>query len=306
MSFLDTIAVTATRQHGAITRAQLRAGGASDRNIRTLVDRGILARPRRGVYVLVGAPDVWLQRLSVAVLAAGPGAGASHRAASALLRLDDFRQGALDVCSPRWSRRTPGKARTHESMRLPSRDLTVVRGIAATTATRTLIDVGRFVAPGRLVRMMDDAVRRELTSYEELHQRLHELAASGRNGIVNARTALDRRPGGSTPPGSALESIVLDQLLDAELPTPVLQFPVECDGMTYLLDLAWPDQKIAVECDGFRFHRTPEQLDWDDRRRTQLALRGWMVLHVTWNQMRDRPDRIVEDVRRGIDARAAD
>lgn len=303
MSFLDSIAATVEQQHGAITRTQLRAGGATDRRIRTLVDQGVLSRSRRGVYLVVGAPDVWLQRLSVAVLAAGPGAGASHRAAATLWRLDQFRHGALDVCSPRWTRRAPGAARTHETLRLPGDDLTVEQGIAVTTPTRTLIDVGRFVAPGRLVRMMDDAVRRELTNYEDLHRRLRSLAASGRNGIVNARTALERRPGGSTPPGSALESIVLDQLLDGEIPWPVLQHPVECGVVTYRLDFAWPDALVAVECEGFRYHQTPEQLDWDDRRRTELGLRGWLVLHATWNSMRDDPQRIVRDVRRALDVR---
>lgn len=51
-----------------------------------------------------------------------------------------------------------------------------------------------------------------------------------------------------------------------------------------------PGESVAVECDGFRFHRTPEDLGWDARRNSELALRGWVVQHVTWRMLREDPD----------------
>jgi very-short-patch-repair endonuclease len=53
-----------------------------------------------------------------------------------------------------------------------------------------------------------------------------------------------------------------------------------------------------------RFHRTPGQLDWDDRRRTALALRGWLVLHTTRNLVRTEPHRVVRDVTTALARRA--
>ncbi len=104
-------------------------------------------------------------------------------------------------------------------------------------------------------------------------------------------------------PGSPFEVRVRRLLISSGLPEPVLQHPVACDGMTLLLDLAWPGPLVAVECDGFRFHRTPEQLEWDDRRRTELGRRGWLVHHVTWRQYRRDPDELVAQVRRSLELR---
>lgn len=164
--------------------------------------------------------------------------------------------------------------------------------------------MGRYVSPTRLGSMIDDAVRRGLTSYEDLHARHAALARPGRNGIRTVAEALADRPVGAPVPGSPFEVLVRRLLVSAGLPEPVAQHPVPCDGITYLLDLAWPRVLVAVECDGFRFHRTPEQLEWDDRRRTELSRRGWLVHHVTWRQYRRAPDELVAEVRSSLRRRA--
>ena len=153
--------------------------------------------------------------------------------------------------------------------------------------------------------MVDDAVRRDLTSYEELHRRFTELARPGRPGIARMREVLASRPGGEPVPGSPFELTVRDLLVAAGIPAPVLQHPVDCGEVTYLLDLAWPEPRVAVECDGFRFHRTPDQLDWDDRRNSELALRGWLVHHVTWRQLRRDPHDVVARARTALRSRRA-
>lgn len=303
MSHFDVVATAARRQHGVVSMAQLSGGGLSRRQVRTLIDGGILARAAPGVLVATSTPDTWQRRLLVAVLAAGPSAVASHRSAAALWRLDRFRPGPPEVTVPRGERRAPGEWRVHESARLPSRDVNVVGAIPVTTPARTLIDVARFLPEHRLGRMVDDAVRRDLTSYEHLHQRVAELAERGRDGIGRIRSVLDERPGGAEVPDSVLEAEVRSLLMTAGLPEPTLHHPVTCDDITYVVDLAWPTHRVGIECDGFRFHRTPEELDWDDRRRTRLTLAGWSVLHTTWNVMRRDPTGLVDDVRRALDDR---
>jgi very-short-patch-repair endonuclease len=120
------------------------------------------------------------------------------------------------------------------------------------------------------------------------------------------RAVLADRPGGAPVPGSSFETEVRALLLAAGLPEPVLQHRVMCDDVTYVLDLAWPELRAAVECDGFRFHRTPEQLEWDSRRNNALALRGWLVHHVTWRAMRRDSEGMVRDVRRALSSRLRD
>lgn len=301
MPDFEPVAQIAAAQHGLITRAQLTRAGVTARELRTFVAHGVLERRSRGVYAVSSNPRTWEQGILACVLASGAAAVASHRSAAALWRLHRFREGHLDITVPRWNRGESGKGTVHESLVLPSRDRTVVRSVPVTSPTRTLIDVGRYVGPTVLGSMIDDAVRRRLTSYEALHHRLGELARSGRNGIVAARTALETRPGGDHPPDSELEHLVRDILTRYGLPDPVMHHRIDCGEQAFVVDFAWPVGLVALECDGFRFHRTPEQLDWDDRRRNLLGLRGWMVLHATWNRVRDDPSGLVREVRRALE-----
>lgn len=305
MAFFGDIAALAARQHGTITRAQALALGGSDRRLETLVRNGVLERELPGIYVIAGTAPTWRRRLAVALHAGGPLALIAHRAAAGLWRLDRFRSGHVEAVAPHRQARTGGRVTIHRTLDLPERDRTVIHGFPVTAVTRTLVDMGNYVGAVRLGRMIDDAVVRGLTTYDDVGLRAGELARSGRSGIVTVREAMASRPGGSPPPGSPLEVEVRDLLLQNGVRSPVLQWPVECGAITYSLDLAWPDLRVAVECDGFRFHRTPEQLDWDDRRRTELSLRGWVVIHTTWNQQRVEPLRIVTDVRRALAARDA-
>jgi predicted transcriptional regulator of viral defense system len=306
VAFFGDLAALAQRQHGTITRAQaLAIEGGTDGQLATLVRNGVLVRHLPGLYVVSGMPDTWHRRLQLALHVGGPLAVVSHRASAGLWRLDRYRPGRVEVLSPHLGARTGDRAVVHRSIDLPERDREVVHGFPVTSVTRTLVDMGRYVGVDRLGKMIDDAVVRGLTSYEEVGQRASELSRSGRNGVVTVREAMSTRPSGAPAPGSPLEVDVRRLLVDHGLPDPVPQFAIECGELTYQLDLAWPGPLVAVECDGFRFHRTPEQLDWDDRRRTELSLRGWMVLHATWNLVRNDPMRLVTDVRRALESRGA-
>lgn len=304
MSVFSSVTALAQRQHGTITRAQLISAGLGDGAVRRLVSDGVLERAAPGVYVVGGSPDSWHRRLAVELHRAGPLSVVSHRSAAALFRMDRFRPGHLDLAGPWASARTGNGVDLHRSCDLPARDRTVIDGLPVTTPTRTLIDMSRYVGPARLGSMIDDAVRRRLSSYEELAARHAELARSGRNGIRTVAAALADRPTGAPVPGSPFESIIRRLLIDSGVAVPLLQHPVVCDDITYLLDLAWPALLVAVECDGFRFHRTQEQLEWDDRRRTELGRRGWLVHHVTWRQYRRDPDELVAEVRRSLSLRS--
>lgn len=304
MSVFSQIAELAQRQHGTVARQQVLAATGSDRILRRYLRDGVLVRVASGVYVIAGSTDTWHRRLAVELHRAGPLCVVSHRAAAGLLRLDRFRTGHLDVAGP-WSKaRTGTSVRLHRSTDLAARDRTIVDGLPTTTATRTLIDMGRYVSPTRLGSMIDDAVRRDLTSYEDLATRHAELARQGRHGVRNVAAALADRPAGAPVPGSPFETAIRRLLSLAGLPEPLLQHPVPCDGVTYLLDLAWVRELVAVECDGFRFHRTPDQLEWDDHRRTELGRRGWLVHHVTWRQYRRDPDELVAQVAASLRARS--
>jgi very-short-patch-repair endonuclease len=59
---------------------------------------------------------------------------------------------------------------------------------------------------------------------------------------------------------------------------------------------------VALECDGYRFHGARHQWKRDLERRTALGRLGWRVLHFTWDDVRDRPEWVVDEVRRSLRA----
>ena len=90
---------------------------------------------------------------------------------------------------------------------------------------------------------------------------------------------------------SPMESRIRVAIEDAGLPLPVLQHRVG----PYLLDLAYPDLKIAVEYDG-REHLTPARARRDLRRQAYLTAAGWTVLRFPASVVLYEPWKIAADV----------
>src|ERR1051326_8607482 len=80
----------AARQEGLVTRDQAVAGGCSPSSLRRHVAAGDLVRSLPGVYREPRFPQTVSQVLRAACLWGGPGTGASHASAAALLRLPGF------------------------------------------------------------------------------------------------------------------------------------------------------------------------------------------------------------------------
>jgi very-short-patch-repair endonuclease len=66
--------------------------------------------------------------------------------------------------------------------------------------------------------------------------------------------------------------------------------PVLIDGQVFYIDIAFKQQKLAIEIDG-RLHETAEDLFESDRwRQNALVADGWRVLRFTWAMLREHPD----------------
>jgi hypothetical protein len=95
------------------------------------------------------------------------------------------------------------------------------------------------------------------------------------------------------------ESWLLLGLFDAGFPVPTPQLPVlDMNGReTYRLDLAWEEPRVALEYDGYAVH-----VDWvahDVARDEDLRRRGWIVIHVTADDLKD-PSRLHAEIRRAF------
>ncbi len=68
----------------------------------------------------------------------------------------------------------------------------------------------------------------------------------------------------------------------------------------YRIDLAFPYQKIAIECDGKAFHSSPGEKRHDKKRDEYLRSEGWIVLRFSGRKInRDLPG-VVNKIKENI------
>jgi very-short-patch-repair endonuclease len=92
-----------------------------------------------------------------------------------------------------------------------------------------------------------------------------------------------------------LEDIMARVFVDYHLPRPVAEFtPSGADE--YRLDFAYPDLKLAIEVDGYRWHSDPARMDADYARRRSLEANGWVVMPYTWRQIMADPEGVAKEI----------
>ena len=110
----------------------------------------------------------------------------------------------------------------------------------------------------------------------------------GRAGIADLRRLADVRDGQGAIPESVLETRFLRMLRAAKLPEPVLQHEIRSSGRRVArVDLAYPEQRVAIELDGYRFHSGRIAFDRDRRRQNEIVRAGYAVLVFTSTDLRD-------------------
>ncbi|MBI4728952.1 MAG: DUF559 domain-containing protein [Acidobacteria bacterium] len=298
--FDRAIARLAAAQHGVISRDQAARLGATKGLIQNRLRAGRWDRLAPHVFRLAGSASSWRQSLMAACLAWGPDAVVSHRAAAALWRLAGFGPGPVELTLPR-RRRVDAPGVVHHSVLLPA-EVTTVEGFPVTNPTRTLLDVAT-VAPRDIVEeATDDALRRRIVSMPRLRWHLGRAEWEGRRGVKVMRALVDAR-GGSPVPQSVLETRLLRLLREAGLPEPASQHPVRSSGrLVAVVDFAWPDLRLAIEADGYRWHSGRIRWEHDRARGNELTLLGWRIVHVTWTDLSRRPEAVLAAVRRSLAA----
>lgn len=173
-----------------------------------------------------------------------------------------------------------------------------IDGIPVSTPARTAVDLACWYPTVEAVAGIDALAR--VAAVKELDMRAILDRSVGRRGIVRAREAVGLFDAGAESPK---ESGLRVTLVQAGLPPPQTQIPV-CDGYWEpfaVLDMGWPDIKVAVEYDG-DYHRT-DPLRWrrEAKRAERLQRLGWIVIKVVAG---DRPADVIARVRSAIARRA--
>lgn len=139
--------------------------------------------------------------------------------------------------------------------------------------------------------------RPPLTTPDELHGFLADVHSYGAN---RARAALRHVIAGSRSPMETVVVLVFTlpvELGGCGLPAPLLNARVEIPhdlqvalGKPYVVvDLCWPDQRVILEYDSYRWHTLPAAVDADNGRNEGLRDLGWMVRSVTAGMLKNDP-----------------
>lgn len=279
------------RHDGVITLAQARSAGLSEHAVRRRVRSGQWRHCGPGVYFVDDRPFTPAARIRAAVWSRGPRAAASGLTAAWWLGLTPLEPRAVEITVPRNSH---GRAAPGTSLRrrdLGDEDLLEHRGLRVTAMALTVLEA--CVRPGGGPDIMDSALRRRI-GLDEL-QRSH-LRNAGRCGSAAARRMLDAASGGAR---SEAERLVVQLLRGARISGWRVNYAVG----SYIVDIAFPEQRVAVEIDGWAFHSDHHAFQNDRVRQNKLALGGWQVLRFTWLDITRHPQRVLGQIRAAISAR---
>jgi very-short-patch-repair endonuclease len=175
--------------------------------------------------------------------------------------------------------------------------------IPVTSPARTLLDAAS-VAPRDVVEeALDEALRRRLVSMPRLRWGLEQWERSRRPGVAIMRALMEARDPAASVPQSVFETRLLRTMKQAALPRPVRQHQVRIGGqLVAVLDFAFPDARLGIEADGYRWHSGRIRWEHDRARRNRLTLLGWRIIHVIWSDLTDRPQAVIHSIRSALTA----
>ncbi len=252
-------------------------------------------------------PNTYEQRLLGAVLATGPGSAVSHRAALDRHGLRGFASRLIEVSRPTAVDQPLAGVRLHRSSDLGPDWIASHDGVPVTTPVRTLVDLGAVVRPGVVRWCMEEWLSDRVVTIDALRGALDALGRRGRSGVGVLRRVLEERVLVDLIPDSRSEVRLVEILQTHGLPEPAFHHLVERNGRVIAeLDVSYPEFKVAIEVDGYGVHLRSQAVFENDRhRQNDLEILGWAVLRFTRRALRDHPDRVADQVRRMLRARAS-
>ncbi|MFD0811695.1 endonuclease domain-containing protein [Amycolatopsis umgeniensis] len=289
-------------RHGAVSRSEAdRVLGR--RMVLEGLATGVLAQPWRGVVVHAADALKLTTRAEAALLAVGRPAtlsGATSLALHGISAVDDTR---IHVSVP-YSRRIKSKPGliVHQADFRPS-DVVELDGLTTFSLDLALAD---FLCRGdkrTALAALDEAMRGLTPDHVRvLRENVRDRLADRRDqrGIHRSLLLLDMATGkAESPPESILRLIVVE----AGFPIPEVQYEITTiEGRKlYVLDMAWPSLRIALEYDGFASHE--ERRDHDAERDARMAGRGWVTIRASAADLRD-PRRLLAELARAFEKRA--
>lgn len=292
----SAVARIAERQHGVVSRDQLRSAGLTKAAIEEGIAAGRLYPLFRSTFGVGHSRTNRNSRLTAAILACGDGTVISHGTAAALLGLWQFWPAEIEVVAPVEAGRKFRGIRRRFVPPPPPEQITRKMGIPCTTPSRTIIDVARLAGPKLLADTVEQAAVLKVLNVPEIDGILLE---THRRGTKKLNRVLEpwRRYSPRVRVRSRMEAKMLPMLTHHHLPIPECNMKLGIEGEVFEVDFLWRDQKVVVETDGGRYHDNPVAQARDGNRNRVLARAGYRVPRIGWDELRDEPDRAIAEIR---------
>ena len=173
---------------------------------------------------------------------------------------------------------------------LDPRDITTEDGIPATTVARTLLDLAEVAPRHHVARAIEQADRLGLFDLIKLEELLvRSPGRRGRKPLNEVLTDAVIEPRSR----SELESDFLQFCQDRNIPRPIVNTLVE----GFEVDMAWPDQRLVIELDGYDTHGTRRAFEADRRKDATLQLARQRTIRVTHRWLTREPDDLERTVK---------
>ncbi len=272
------------RQHGAVSRGQLRESGINANTIDTWVRRGRLRRILPAVYS-TGPPSL-ATRAHAAHLWQPKGV-VSHLAAAYLQKMAVDEPAVVHLTVPLGIVRTSPVPWLRLFRRdTPRNRYSTVSGLPVTDVPRTVFDCAALLDDAACAALLDHATV-TLTSDRALRMRyLEDLGLRGSRRIAAQLASLV--PGAASAP----ERLLTHGLKSAGLTHFLINEPV-CG---YIADFLDPVRRLILEVDGYRTHGTWLAFQDDRARQNVLVAHGYTVLRYTAHDVRTRLGSILDEV----------
>jgi very-short-patch-repair endonuclease len=220
-----------------------------------------------------------------AVLAGGDGTFLRGRAAGHLMRLLKGAAPPPEVTA-RKERRIKG-VEAPRSRSLDRRDTWTHRGIPCTTVARTLVDLAAVLTEDELARAFHEASVLYRTRPEQVEAVLRRMRTA--KGAAKLRRVLR---GDIKVSLSKLEKRFLELLEENDLAPPETNERI--DGR--YVDCRWPERRLTIELDGYRYHGTRHAWEQDRKREREARRRGDDFRRFTWGDVFEEPGALIDEL----------
>lgn len=305
MGHIDKRAIDlAARQGGVVTRRQAYEIGFTTRQITHRLSQERWHRIGDLGYRLIPASGSEHHLQAATVLL--PDAVVSHGSAAFIHGLVDERPDLPTVSVHSRTTHVLPDVFVHRCHDLLDSHVALVGMLPVTTPERTLFDLAATTTVGRLAWMAVELARDRRLDFAAVERVVAEIGRRGKPGTARMRELLEHLEVAESADKSEspLERRGRRLLRRASCICGFKsEYPIPW-APRRRFDDAFPAHQLAVEWDSIRYHGQRDAFEVDRRRDRSALEHGWRVLRFTWSDVTERPDGVIETVRRTLRCRA--